>query len=174
MKGASFGVYCLCWKIYKSGESENEADANYAEKRSYLGDRAPTPFPQTSKSGLRKKDVLHFLTTASMSTNQTLPALGGGIERCIFWCILFILEIERKCENRIIGEQHFAHFHVVGCSKDVKDRNKWPAAIFHVVVIYLAILNSLSNYAFLQPCLFLRLLSRFENRILKFSNSKLI
>ena len=107
MKDEHFGVYCLCWKISKSGESENEADTNYAEKRSYLGDRAPTPFSQTSKYGLRKKDVLHFLTTASMRTNQTLPALGGGFERRIFWCMLFILEIEKSAKTEKLVENIF-------------------------------------------------------------------
>ena len=73
-------------------KTEIENNTNQAEKRSYLGDRAPTPFSPTSKYGLRKKDVLHFLTTASISTNQTLPALGGGFERRTLWCILFMLE----------------------------------------------------------------------------------
>ena len=86
-------------------ESENEADTNYAEKRSYLGDRAPTPFCQTSKYGLCKKGVLHFLATASMSTNQTLSALGCGFERRMFWCIYHSLQIvkSRKTEKPEMG-----------------------------------------------------------------------
>ena len=107
LKDEHFGVCCLCWKIWRSGESENEADTNYADQKSYLGDRAPTPFSQTSKCGLCKKDVLHFLTTASMRTNQTLPALGGGIERRIFWCISFILEIEKSAKTEKLVENIF-------------------------------------------------------------------
>ena len=77
------------------GRVKNEADTSYAEKRSYLADRGPTPFSQTSKYGLCRKSVLHFLTTASMRTNQTLPALESVFERRIFWCMLFELEIEK-------------------------------------------------------------------------------
>ena len=76
----------------QSGKLRSRMILTKLKKRSYLADRAPTPFSPTSKYGLRKKDVLHFLTTASVSTNQTLPALGGGFERRIFWCILFMLE----------------------------------------------------------------------------------
>ena len=69
------------------------------KKDGYLGDRAPTPFSPTSKYGLRKKDVLRFLATASMRTNKTLLALGGRIERRIFWCTLFMLEIEKSAKT---------------------------------------------------------------------------
>ena len=60
----------------QSGKQRSRMILTKLEKKSYLADRAPAPFSQTSKYGLRKKNVLHFLTTADMRTNQTLPALG--------------------------------------------------------------------------------------------------
>ena len=64
-----------------------------------------------------------------MRTNQTLPALGGGFERRIFWCMLFMLKIEKSAKTEKLANNIFANFDVVGCLIDVRNRNKWPAAI---------------------------------------------